>query len=58
MMTLHPIPPSTAQKSKYASIRLSTQQATALKQHCVRTGQTAQDALIAILAAAVPNFHE
>ena len=55
-MDLPNIPVSPAPKSKEVNVRLTDTQAAALKQHCVRTGLSASEAILAALAVTVPNF--
>ena len=55
-MDLPNIPPAPAPKLKQTNCRLNDEQAAALKRHCVRTGQSASDAIIAGLVATIDGF--
>lgn len=48
--------PTAPTKPKQASCRLTDEQSVALKRHCVRTGKSASDVIIAALAATVEGF--
>ena len=43
-------------KPKQTSCRLTDEQAAALRRHCVRTGQSASDVIVAALATVVDGF--
>jgi hypothetical protein len=43
-------------KSKQANVRLTEEQARLLRQHCVRTGLSTQDAIVAALRRVIEGF--
>ena len=55
-MKLPTTTPSTIPKLKQANCRLTDAQAATLKRHCVQTGLSASDVIVAGLAATVPGF--
>lgn len=57
-MKLPETKPSSALKLKQANVRLTDEQALALKVHCNRTGQSTQQVIIAALASVIEGFKQ